>query len=162
VHEPAYHRIASDLRQRILSGDLKPGEQLPSRRQLMAQHGVLSDRPVVEAMRLLAAEGLVRSVQGAGAYVREQVPLSRLGREWGDAPLGATAITDAVRARLARASDNLAGTVPGEAVLEITRTWWAGTRILDSRTEVFAAAEAVYPIPPPQCNGKLLHPRHSA
>ena len=162
MHTPAYHRIADDLRQRILSGGIKPGEQLPSRRQLMAQHGVLSDRPVVEAMRLLTAEGLVRSVQGAGAYVREQVPPRRLGREWGDALPGATTITDAVRARLARASDPLPDVAPGEAVLEITRTWWAGTRVLDTRTEVFAAAEAVYPVPPPRCNGKALHPQHSA
>lgn len=162
MHTPAYHRIADDLRQRILSGDLKPGEQLPSRRQLMAQHGVLSDRPVVEAMRLLAAEGLVRFVQGAGSYVREQVPLTRLGREWGGALPGTTAVTDAVRARLARASDQLPDVAPGEAVLEITRTWWAGTRVLDTRTEVFAAAEAVYPVPPPAGNGKLLPSPHSA
>jgi DNA-binding GntR family transcriptional regulator len=152
VPEPAYQRIASDLRERILSGEIPPGSKLPSRRLLMAAHGVKSDRPVVEAMRLLAAEGLVRPVQGAGTYVREQSPLRQLAPAWDTPPPGTTAITDTIRARPGRVSDHLPGVTPGEPVLEITRTWWARATALAASTQAHAGAEAVYPVPPPAGN----------
>lgn len=63
--ERAYHGI----RQALITGGLKPGEQLVSR-SLADQFGV-SLAPVREAIGRLAAEGLVDHIPGSGSYVRK-------------------------------------------------------------------------------------------
>lgn len=50
-------------RERIESGDLKPGERLPTTEQMVALHGV-SESTVYEAMRELRNLGLIVSGQG--------------------------------------------------------------------------------------------------
>ncbi|GHF10465.1 hypothetical protein GCM10017786_50170 [Amycolatopsis deserti] len=60
--------IAGQLRERILAGDLKPGERLPSTRELVAQHGG-SRTTANQALRLLAAEGLVALREKSAAVV---------------------------------------------------------------------------------------------
>lgn len=66
---PAYLRIASDLRARIASGDLAPGQKLPTESQLMRDHGV--SRTVAKwAIAVLKGEGLVEGRRGSGVYVR--------------------------------------------------------------------------------------------
>lgn len=69
-HQHAYERIANDLKDRILSGDLKPGDRLPSMSELRAQYGV-SDTPVREALHMLRWEGLTTTRHGAGVFVRD-------------------------------------------------------------------------------------------
>jgi GntR family transcriptional regulator len=65
---PAHQRIADDLRARITSGELKPGTQLPSQRELADQwHCSLT--PVRAALTRLEIEGLIESRQGVGAFV---------------------------------------------------------------------------------------------
>lgn len=66
----AYERIAETLRERVISGALEPGVRLPTETMLAAAHGV-SRATVREALRLLAAQGLVRTAKGAtgGSYV---------------------------------------------------------------------------------------------
>lgn len=66
--------IAHRLEQTILSGELAPGDQLPSERDISAQLGV-SRSVVREALGRLASLGMVRSVQGSGTRV--QVPSGR-------------------------------------------------------------------------------------
>ncbi|MES1162606.1 MAG: GntR family transcriptional regulator, partial [Rhizobacter sp.] len=62
-------RIVRELGLRIVSGDLKPGERLPSEATLLDSYEV--SRPVLrEAMRVLVAKGLVVSKQRSGASVR--------------------------------------------------------------------------------------------
>ncbi|MEY4907744.1 MAG: hypothetical protein RL260_1462 [Pseudomonadota bacterium] len=64
-------RIVRDLGMRIVSGELKPGDRLPSEASLCADYDV--SRPVLrEATRVLVAKGLVLSRQRAGATVRAQ------------------------------------------------------------------------------------------
>ncbi|WUH99450.1 GntR family transcriptional regulator [Spirillospora sp. NBC_00431] len=79
--QPAYLRIADNLRRQIVDGRLAPGDRLPSRHQLAGEHGV-SDRVAVEAVRLLVSEGYVEARSGSGTYVRQRPQVKRLTRSW--------------------------------------------------------------------------------
>lgn len=79
--QPAYLRIADNLRRQIVDGRLAPGDRVPSRHQLAREHGV-SDRVAVEAVRLLVSEGYVESRSGSGTYVRQRPQVKRLTRSW--------------------------------------------------------------------------------
>lgn len=65
---PDYERIAADLREKIRSGELAPGDRLPTRQELAAGYGV-SLQPVVRALMELEFEGLVEGQQGKGVFV---------------------------------------------------------------------------------------------
>lgn len=78
---PAYLQIADDLRSRILDGELRGGDKLPSEAELMADYGV-SRIVVRQGIDVLRGEGLVVSQKGKGVYVREQ--RSRTRRVLGD------------------------------------------------------------------------------
>ena len=70
-----YHEVLARLEQRIRSGELAPGDQLPSGRDLMAFYGV--GRPVVrEALQALARGGIVEITHGERARV--VVPTAQL------------------------------------------------------------------------------------
>ena len=77
---PASRRIADELRRAIESGELAPGAQLPSERQLAATYGTARNT-AREAIRLLADSGLVIVEQGRGAFVRRSAPLILLGND---------------------------------------------------------------------------------
>jgi GntR family transcriptional regulator len=70
VDEPAYLRIAADLRARILAGEYAPGDKIPTETQLMAMYGV-SRTPAKMAISELKRDGLVEGRRGSGVYVRE-------------------------------------------------------------------------------------------
>jgi DNA-binding GntR family transcriptional regulator len=59
--------LADRLRSLIMEGELKPGEKIPER-ELTERFGV-SRTPVREAVKVLAAEGLIVLVQNRGAVV---------------------------------------------------------------------------------------------
>lgn len=62
--------VADQIRQMILAGAVRPGEFLPTRRQLAGQYGVgLST--VHEAIQALSAVGMLESRPGKGTWVRE-------------------------------------------------------------------------------------------
>lgn len=79
--QPAYQRIADDLRKQIIDGRLAPGEKIPSRQQLRRQYAV-SDAVAVQAVRMLAAEGYLHTRSGSGTFVRERPTVQRLTRSW--------------------------------------------------------------------------------
>jgi DNA-binding FadR family transcriptional regulator len=63
--------VADEMRERILSGELRDGEHLPKEEDLRAEFGI--GRPAMrEAMRILETEGLVTVLRGnrGGALVR--------------------------------------------------------------------------------------------
>src|ERR687893_269082 len=65
-----YEEVASRTRDLIVSGELRPGQALPSERKLAEQFKV--GRAVIrEAIRRLEMSGLVESRHGGGNYVRE-------------------------------------------------------------------------------------------
>jgi GntR family transcriptional regulator len=70
---PLYAQIASRLRVAIASGELRPGDGLPSVRQLSGRLRI-NPATVVQAYRELELEGLVNTRQGAGTFVQEVAP----------------------------------------------------------------------------------------
>jgi GntR family transcriptional regulator len=73
-------RIAHDLRQAIEGGELAAGQRLPSERDLAARYGTARNT-AREAVRLLAAAGLVDVEHGRGVFVHRPAPLLRLGSD---------------------------------------------------------------------------------
>jgi DNA-binding transcriptional regulator YhcF (GntR family) len=71
---PQSQQIANVLRAAIKTGRAKPGERLPSQPELARRYGVARET-VKSALRTLAAERLIVSRQGSGAYVRAQTEL---------------------------------------------------------------------------------------
>lgn len=65
-------QIKAQLRRKISSGELGPGQALPSARDLAALLNV-NRNTVASAYTELAAEGILRSRRGAGTFVREDV-----------------------------------------------------------------------------------------
>ncbi|NUL03671.1 GntR family transcriptional regulator [Streptomyces lunaelactis] len=69
-HRSLHERIAADLRDEIMSGDLGPGAKLPSTMQLKARFDA-SNATVQKALQLLKDERLVVGRAGAAVTVRE-------------------------------------------------------------------------------------------
>ena len=66
-------RVVDALRQRILTGQLSPGHQLPSREALVACFAV-SPVTVQQALEQLKSDGFVYGRQGAGVFVVDHPP----------------------------------------------------------------------------------------
>ncbi|MEW1694551.1 GntR family transcriptional regulator [Streptomyces sp. NPDC091278] len=77
--QPAYLRVASDLREKIANGSLPPHTRLPSQARIREEYGV-SDTVALEARKVLMAEGLVEGRSGSGTYVRERPVPRRISR----------------------------------------------------------------------------------
>jgi GntR family transcriptional regulator len=77
---PAYRQLADRMRDAISSGEVGPGEQLPSERVIMDESG--SARGTVrQAIALLKAEGLIEIEHGRGAFVRRRPPVRRVASD---------------------------------------------------------------------------------
>jgi GntR family transcriptional regulator len=88
---PLYQQIAEDLRARIVSGDLAPGDTVPSESELIAKYKVsrITARNAVAALR---ASGLVVTSHGRPTTVKATAPdspavqfdpvITRDGDEW--------------------------------------------------------------------------------
>jgi len=61
-------RVATQLRQQIADGTLRPGEPTPSITTLAQDHGI-ARQTAAKALRLLESEGLVTRIPGLGYYV---------------------------------------------------------------------------------------------
>lgn len=66
-------QIVEQIQNRVLSGELKPGDQLPTVRQLAAELRV-NFNTVARAYRLLDELGLISTQQGRGTYIWEALP----------------------------------------------------------------------------------------
>jgi DNA-binding GntR family transcriptional regulator len=77
--QPAYLRVADDLRRKILDGTLPPHARLPSQARIRSEYGV-SDTVALEARKVLMAEGFVEGRSGSGTYVRERPRRKRVIR----------------------------------------------------------------------------------
>lgn len=67
--KPLHERVADDLRDRIITGQLEPGEKIAV--GALAEDIGVSLTPLREALKLLAAEGLVDLTPNRGASVSE-------------------------------------------------------------------------------------------
>ena len=72
--------IAEAIRTQIESGELPPGAQLPSERDLASKYGTARNT-AREAVRILSDAGLVITDHGRGSFVRPETPLIRLGND---------------------------------------------------------------------------------
>ncbi|MBN1658525.1 MAG: PLP-dependent aminotransferase family protein [Anaerolineae bacterium] len=70
-----YEQIAEEITHLIESGTFRPGDDIPSVRELSRQRGV-SITTVLRAYYLLEARGLVEARDRSGFYVRTQLPVS--------------------------------------------------------------------------------------
>lgn len=73
---PNYQRVVDDLRSRILSGELGPGDKLPTEKELQ-QRWDFSTTIIKHALTLLRSEGLIEGRRGSGNYVRDRTRLVR-------------------------------------------------------------------------------------
>jgi GntR family mannosyl-D-glycerate transport/metabolism transcriptional repressor len=69
--QPMYRQIAGAIRTQIESGELKPGDALPTESALQAQFSV-SRVTVRQALKQLTEQGIIESIQGSGSYVKEE------------------------------------------------------------------------------------------
>lgn len=71
-----YENVAEQIKKTIFNGDLKPGEQLPSERELAEMFNV--GRPTIrEALRTLSVLGLVEINQGLRGSVVKEIDLGQ-------------------------------------------------------------------------------------
>jgi DNA-binding transcriptional regulator YhcF (GntR family) len=68
--EPIYRQIAAQLQRLISSGQLRPGEELPSVREVAGRHAI-NPMTVSRAYSQLEAEGLLERRRGKGMVVAE-------------------------------------------------------------------------------------------
>jgi DNA-binding transcriptional regulator YhcF (GntR family) len=68
MSEAPYQLIAAELRQRIRTGKLKPGDRVPSTRALIRDHGVAM-ATATKVLTLLQQERLIHSLPGVGNVV---------------------------------------------------------------------------------------------
>ncbi len=99
---PLYFQLKELIREKIASGEWKPGDMVPSERELSEQYHI-SRMTARQALRELAIEGLLRREPGRGTFVAEpkiEHGLTRL-----------TGFTEDMRAR---------GLEPGARVIRLT------------------------------------------
>ncbi len=69
--DPIYVQIVDQVKTAIAAGGLRPGDQLPTVRQ-MATDLRVNFNTVARAYRLLDEEGVISTQQGRGTYILEQ------------------------------------------------------------------------------------------
>ena len=69
-----YEQIVAQIEERILKGDLRPGDKLPAERELAEQFGV-SRTAIREAMKALTQRGLVEIQPGRGTFVTDSTSM---------------------------------------------------------------------------------------
>ncbi|MCQ9177976.1 winged helix-turn-helix domain-containing protein [Streptomyces sp. IBSBF 2953] len=113
--------IAETLRERILSGGLRPGDALPTQAVLMREFGA-SSLTVQKAMALLKQEGWAVSRPGKGAFVAHRDhhhdPDDLDGLETTAPAGGTTARVDALERALTEAAQQIADLRARVEVLE--------------------------------------------
>lgn len=67
---PLYYQLAERIKDQIQLGDLEPGTQLPSERELSEQAGI-SRMTVRQAIGYLVNQGVLETKQGIGTFVAE-------------------------------------------------------------------------------------------
>lgn len=76
---PAYLQVADDLRASIVNRTFKPGERLPSGRDLARRYGV-APMTISHALDVLRGEQLVEAYQGRGVFVTDPPASADRGR----------------------------------------------------------------------------------
>jgi GntR family transcriptional regulator len=112
VFVPRYHQLKEIIRESVLSGDLKPGDLVPSERELSERYGV-SRMTARQSIVELTHEGLLYRRQGKGTFVAWPKIAQQL--------TALTGFTQDIRAR---------GQRPGTRILEMGMVAVEGTAAL--------------------------------
>ncbi|MFC9965715.1 GntR family transcriptional regulator [Nocardia ignorata] len=136
---PKYLQIAGYLRDQIVRGDLPPGAEVPSERELAVTWKVA--RPTAgKALQSLRRQGLVESRQGSGTYVREPHAAPRARERFERAASLGTAYSDTESVEFP-----FVGIVDGPAHVTDALGLAAGSRVLQRqrliRSEVSGLVE---------------------
>jgi GntR family transcriptional regulator len=150
VADVVYKQIADELRDRIVSGQLAPGDEVPTEAEL-AQRWSTSRGPIRNALAALRQEGLIETTRGRPARVRERrpqavdvsIPFTRWAREIGAEPGARTQEVSLRRADAEKAA--LLGIPEGEHVVDVLRL-----RLLDGRPTMLERLTYIEPV------GRLL------
>jgi GntR family transcriptional regulator len=78
-HMPIYVQIVERIKHLVATGIIKPGDQLPTVRQLAADLRV-NFNTIARAYRMLDESGVISTQQGRGTYVLEPLPPERAQR----------------------------------------------------------------------------------
>ncbi|MFC9436272.1 GntR family transcriptional regulator [Nocardia sp. NPDC057030] len=137
---PKYLRISGYLRDRIERGELAPGAEVPSERELAAQWKVA--RPTAaKALNTLRQQGIVESRRGSGTYVADGPVVRERAPHYGSAYAeGATETV--LEAAIVAAPGHVAealGVPGGSAVLMRKRLTGSGTRSGELATSWFGS-----------------------
>ncbi|MCB5163426.1 TetR/AcrR family transcriptional regulator C-terminal domain-containing protein [Streptomyces bambusae] len=118
---PRYGRIVAELRQRIETGQLAPGDRVPSTREITRQWGVAM-ATATRVLTELRHEGLVRAVPGVGTVVAERAVapagaavVAPAGAE-AERPVRAARVAPVVAVRAAEAGPGPGGLALGRIV----------------------------------------------
>lgn len=68
--DPVYIKIVEDIKKKVNSAELKPGDTVPPETALCKEYGV-SRMTVRKGLAILASEGYIFSVPGKGSYVQK-------------------------------------------------------------------------------------------
>ena len=77
---PIFEQIAKNVHQMLARGALKPGDRLPSARDLAAKLSV-NPNTIVHAYNQLEAQDVIEKRRGLGTFVREDAPVTGMKRE---------------------------------------------------------------------------------
>ncbi|MCM0675008.1 winged helix-turn-helix domain-containing protein [Micromonospora phytophila] len=69
--QPSFRRIVDEIVEKIRTGELKPGDKLPSTSELADMYGV-SNNTAYRALVILHDRNLIIGQQGRGTYVAER------------------------------------------------------------------------------------------
>lgn len=70
---PVYLQLVQQIQQQVAAAELKPGDQLPTVRQLAAELRV-NFNTIARSYRILDEAGLISTQQGRGTYILEAPP----------------------------------------------------------------------------------------
>jgi GntR family transcriptional regulator len=140
TRRPLRHSLAEELRARILAGEWRPGDRLPSEPEL-ARRRTVSRSSMRSAIAMLEEEGYVSRRRGSGTYVTHRPSLANdLGRNFGVSSLiaatglepGSVEETSGAVAAPPAVAEAL-GVAPGTAVSSLCRVRTAdGRRVVDA------------------------------
>ena len=93
---PLYVQLQQQLQQRILTGQMRDGEQLPSVRDLSAQLGI-NPLTIAKVYQIMEREGFVETRRGLGTFVSHQSPALKIdARRRQIAPAVEQLVTEAI------------------------------------------------------------------
>lgn len=107
--DPPYLRIVADLRRRITSGVLRPGDRVPSARQLTRDWQV-AVATATRALAVLQQEGLTTVRPGVGTVVAGDTAAPPAPRQPVDRPASRAGDIELTRQRIVRCAIDLADT----------------------------------------------------